>query len=32
LFVIGKDGTIRASFVGLTRKATLTDALEDASR
>jgi thiol-disulfide isomerase/thioredoxin len=32
LFVIGKDGTIRASFVGLTRKATLTDALEAASR
>jgi|GEM_PF-604694 len=31
LFVIGKDGTIRASFVGLTRKATLTDALEAAS-
>ena len=32
LFVIGKDGTIRASFVGLTRKATLVRALEDAAR
>jgi thiol-disulfide isomerase/thioredoxin len=32
MFVIGKDGTIRDSFIGLTRKATLTRALEEASR